>query len=371
LRICVGDILFLSMCEPALPEPFEQIAYLDKEACEALPQHQLALFALLRWFHELPPLRRAIMRIIFPGQVYEDEKEKVVEERETRDTFSPHSPVDRVSEDRVDGVDARGAMEESSQVGQEEQGEGETGGGGAGGGGGGGGGGHVEEGNTGDAQGGRKSAEGGLSESNGMEQSAAGATSTARETPANPARSVELRPRSIRELELELRGAHNSPAIPAGSRLPAARPVPAQPAHYRTRNDFLQHRRQQQEEVQEDVAPAMPLSMAMEQEALTAAATTAEMTKGAQVAALQIFGAPSAVDVTVEALLAPNVMEGMERLQFEGCWRLSASVIRRACNRFLNCTYLDVKGAVSMDDTTLKHIASVCHQLQLLQIGGA
>ena len=365
MRICVGDILFLSMCEPALPEPFEQIAYLDKEACEALPQHQLALFDLLRWFHELPPLRRAILRIIFPGQVYEDEEEKVVveeKERGTRDTFSSHSPVGRVSKDRVDGVDARGAMEES---GQEEQGEGEAGGGG----------GHVEERNTGDAQGGGKSAEGGLSESNGMEQSASGATSTAREPPANPARSVELRPKSIRELQLELRGAHNScdsPASPAGSRLPAARPVPAQPAHYRTRNDFLQHRRRQQEEVQENVAwPARPLSMATEQEALTAAATTAEMTKGAQVAALQIFGAPSAVDVTVEALLAPNVMEGMKRLQFEGCWRLSASVIRRACNRFLNCTYLDVKGAVSMDDTTLKHIASVCHQLQLLQIGGA
>jgi hypothetical protein len=259
--------------------------------------------------------------------------------------------VDRVSEDRVDGVDARGALEEGAQEGH-------------------GGEGHVGEGTTGDAQGGGKSAEGGESESNGMEQSAAGATFTAHEPPANRARYVELRTK-----QLELRGAHNScdsPASPAGSRLPAARPVPAQPAHYRTRNDFLQHRRRQQEEVQENVAwPARPLSMATEQEALTAAATTAEMTKGAQVAALQIFGAPSAVDVTVEALLALNVMEGMERLQFEGCWRLSASVIRRACNRFLNCTYLDVKGAVSMDDTTLKHIASVCQQLQLLQIGGA
>jgi len=347
------------MCEPALPEAFEQIAYLDKEACEALPQHQLALFDLLRWFHELPPLRRAILRIIFPGQGYEDEEERKEEEeeeeeeeeREPRDTFSSHSPVDRVSEDRVDGVDARGALEEGAQEGH-------------------GGEGHVGEGNTGDAQGGGKSAEGGESESNGMEQSAAGATFTAHEPPANRARYVELRTK-----QLEPKGAHNirdssdSPASHAGSRLPAARPVPAQPAHYRTRNDFLQHRRRQQEEVQEDVDPARPLSMAMEQ--VTAAATTAEMTKGAQVAALQIFGAPSAVDVTVEALLAPNVMEGMGRLQFEGCWRLSASVIRRACNRFLNCTYLDVKGAVSMDDATLKHIASVCQQLQLLQIGGA
>jgi hypothetical protein len=108
-------------------------------------------------------------------------------------------------------------MEES---GQEEQGEGEAGGGG----------GHVEERNTGDAQGGGKSAEGGLSESNGMEQSASGATSTAREPPANPARSVELRPKSIRELQLELRGAHNScdsPASPAGSRLPAAQAAAA------------------------------------------------------------------------------------------------------------------------------------------------
>ena len=88
----------------------------------------------------------------------------------------------------------------------------------------------------------------------------------------------------------------------------------------------------------------------------------------AQVAALQAFGAPCAVDVVVEGLLRSKCMMGMRRLQLEGCSSLAACALRRACDRFCMLTHLDVKGAVQVDDAALKHIASVCQRLELLQV---
>ena len=58
------------------------------------------------------------------------------------------------------------------------------------------------------------------------------------------------------------------------------------------------------------------------------------------------------------------------RLQLEGCCSLSASALRRACTCFRSLTFLDIKGAVHVDDAALKHVATVCQRLALLQVGG-
>ena len=142
-----------------------------------------------------------------------------------------------------------------------------------------------------------------------------------------------------------------------------------QPAHYRTRNDFATQPRSRRQLAEEAAAAAAAAPVAGAGcERVREVAADAEMVATAQVAALQAFGASCGVDLVVEGLLRCDGMMGMRRLQLEGCSSLAACALRRACDRFCMLTHLDVKGAVQVDDTALKHIASVCQRLELLQV---